>query len=327
MSINNRIVNGIDTDISQVPYQAYILRKGFPQCGAVILNEKTVISVGYCFDIEEIDPSEFQVRVGTSDHILQLLKMFFMKQVIIILSASLILGIFSMSINNRIVNGIDTDISQVPYQAYILRKGFPQCGAVILNEKTVISVGYCFDIEEIDPSEFQVRVGTSDRNEGGSVANVAEIILHPNLETDPLTNNLAIVKLATPLTFNENVKSIALPEPNIVISPNSLATVSGFGLYDEEEELYPEKLQSGTVTIVGPTICTEAYAQLFPVKNQHLCSTGDISPCSGDEGSPLVQDNKLIGVVSFGFDCQNSKYPTIYVRISEFRDFIDGNLN
>lgn len=50
-SVNNRIVNGHDTDISETPYQAIVLRKEFPLCGGVIINELTVLSAGYCFEM------------------------------------------------------------------------------------------------------------------------------------------------------------------------------------------------------------------------------------------------------------------------------------
>lgn len=49
--MNNRIVNGHDTDISETPYQAIVLRKEFPLCGGVIINELTVLSAGYCFEM------------------------------------------------------------------------------------------------------------------------------------------------------------------------------------------------------------------------------------------------------------------------------------
>lgn len=71
--------------------------------------------------------------------------------------------------------------------------------------------------------------------------NVQSIILHPQIETDPLTYNVAIVKLVSPLSFTENIAAVMLAEPDIVVTPNSLATVSGFGIYDVEEELYPDK--------------------------------------------------------------------------------------
>lgn len=86
-----------------------------------------------------------------------------------------------------------------------------------------------------------MRVGSSNRNEGGIIAEVREIITHPNMETDPLTYNIAILKLVSPLSFTESIAAVTLPAPDIVVLPNSLASVSGYGIYDVEEELYPAK--------------------------------------------------------------------------------------
>lgn len=181
----------------------------------------------------------------------------------IFLFTTLILTASTKSFNSRIINGQDTDISDVPFQAIVMRLEFPLCSGVILNEQTIISAGYCFEMyvffcflrfnmsnniccffyerEEINAAEFQVRVGSSNRLEGGLVVNVQNIILHPKIESDPLTYNVAIVKLASSLIFNENIAAVVLPEPDNVVLPNSLATVSGFGIYDSEELLYPDK--------------------------------------------------------------------------------------
>jgi secreted trypsin-like serine protease len=43
---------------------------------------------------------------------------------------------------------------------------------------------------------------------------------------------------------------------------------------------------------------------------------------SGDSGGPLVHKNIIVGIVSSGFRCAVAGYPGIYIRVSEFLDFI-----
>lgn len=95
--------------------------------------------------------------------------------------------------------------------------------------------------EDINEVGWNVRVGTSDRMDGGSVEVVQSIIYHPNAEEDPLAFNVALVKLAISLTFSEKVGAVMLPAPEFVVDPNAEATVSGFGIYDLEELVYPDR--------------------------------------------------------------------------------------
>ena len=53
------------------------------------------------------------------------------------------------------------------------------------------------------------------------------VIIHPDYNSATLDNDISIVKLKTPLTFNENVKGACLPESSF--APQSLAVVSGWG--------------------------------------------------------------------------------------------------
>ena len=43
--------------------------------------------------------------------------------------------------------------------------------------------------------------------------------------------------------------------------------------------------------------------------------------CKGDSGGPLVANDKLIGIVSWGFLCALGA-PDVFARVSEFNDWI-----
>lgn len=45
-------------------------------------------------------------------------------------------------------------------------------------------------------------------------------------------------------------------------------------------------------------------------------SGGDKDACQGDSGGPLMQDNILIGIVSWGVECGDPKYPGVYSKLS-----------
>ena len=53
------------------------------------------------------------------------------------------------------------------------------------------------------------------------------VIIHPQYNKVTQDNDIAIVKLKLPLTFNNNVKNACLPESSF--APQTSAVVSGWG--------------------------------------------------------------------------------------------------
>lgn len=46
--------------------------------------------------------------------------------------------------------------------------------------------------------------------------------------------------------------------------------------------------------------------------------SGERDSCQGDNGGPLIADNKLIGTVSWGYGCAADDYPRIYTKIQNY---------
>lgn len=50
------------------------------------------------------------------------------------------------------------------------------------------------------------------------------------------------------------------------------------------------------------------------------------SACRGDSGGPLVHNNRLVGVVSWGYTpCGNPNYPSVYVHVAAYLNWIRAN--
>ena len=72
--------------------------------------------------------------------------------------------------------------------------------------------------------------------------------------------------------------------------------------------------------------CRNKYGSI--IQDFHICAgkVGISGACSGDSGGPLVckvgDVYKLAGVTSFGRASCNVTYPTVYTRVSFYRDWI-----
>jgi hypothetical protein len=72
--------------------------------------------------------------------------------------------------------------------------------------------------------------------------------------------------------------------------------------------------------------CTSKYSfDNDEITDSMMCATDDgKDSCQGDSGGPLYDKdiNAVVGVVSWGYDCADNKYPGVYSRVSDQYDWI-----
>ena len=117
-----------------------------------------------------------------------------------------------MAGSNRIVGG-NKATAPIPWQVSLQPMGWGDmhfCGGSIVDSKTIVTAAHCF-MDEGQKWGVKVRAGTVDAHNGGQVVDVAKFVSYPK-KMDPNTNehDIMILKLATPLKFNDNVKPVCL---------------------------------------------------------------------------------------------------------------------
>ncbi|KAI7815453.1 Serine protease [Rhyzopertha dominica] len=224
-------------------------------------------------------------------------------------------------LDGRIVGGEDAEIEQFNYNAQLLYYNSHICGAVIISPQYVLTAAHCTD--DLVPSEFSIRAGSSIRNAGGIVLPVGQIFQNPNYNPSTIDFDISILELVGELQFSESIGPIPLPafeEPDPV---GQLSLVTGWGSLEEGGGL-PTQLQAVEVPVVAREECQEAY-DVFWISERMLCAgfpEGGRDACQGDSGGPLVHDNELIGLVSWGYGCARPTYPGVYARVAALVDWI-----
>ncbi|KAF7276378.1 hypothetical protein GWI33_007241, partial [Rhynchophorus ferrugineus] len=79
-------------------------------------------------------------------------------------------------------------------------------------------------------SQITIRVGSSYRTSGGQIVNVKKITSHTSFSSVTYDYDVAVVELASSLTFGTGVQPIALPDSSFKIVNGKIAVATGWGL-------------------------------------------------------------------------------------------------
>ncbi|KAK9874617.1 hypothetical protein WA026_005446 [Henosepilachna vigintioctopunctata] len=219
-----------------------------------------------------------------------------------------------------IAGGQPADIKNFPHQVAINLDG-ELCGGAIIDQKFILTAAHC--TRNKNPVDITVRAGSNYSSKGGELYQVLAVHEHPNFDTDSFDADVAVIELATSLKFSETIKPIALPPADFVIESFLLATVTGYGL---TTAVGPpsESLQMVDLPLLSTSDCQQIYIE--GITENMFCAGYDVGgkdACQGDSGGPMIQDGKVIGIVSHGPDCATPLMPGVYTKVTAVKTFID----
>lgn len=239
--------------------------------------------------------------------------------------------------SRAVVGGSPANIEQLPWQALVIVDPENRlCGGSILDSQWIVTVAHC--VSGYGPSQIDVHVGVSTLAERSSTNQIplAEVIVHPSWDAANFRNDIALLKLSTPVTFGSSMEPIALPigiDAAAWPAVNTSATISGWGA-TEFGGGPSNQLRSAQVQILGgpgDAACGR-YGGNFDAAIE-ICAGlpgGGVDSCQGDSGSPLVIDVAgtpvLGGLTSVGFECGRADFPGIFTRITTFIPWLEQYL-
>ncbi|XP_021196267.3 trypsin, alkaline C isoform X3 [Helicoverpa armigera] len=234
----------------------------------------------------------------------------------------------------RIVGGSLTTIDQYPsivallYGRNLINYG-QACGGNILNNRSILTAAHCTVNDT--PQMWRFRVGSSFASSGGIVHNVQQIIEHPTYNVAArLDNDFAILRSASAIIYNDNVKPIAIAGANYHLADNQPVWAAGWGKTHEFTILGPssEQLRHVQIYSINQEECRSRYGSAVITDNM-VCSgvldVGRRDQCGGDSGGPLYHNGVLVGVCSFGRGCARRRFPGVNARVSSASAWIVNN--
>nr|CAH7724589.1 unnamed protein product [Callosobruchus chinensis] len=196
------------------------------------------------------------------------------------------------------------------------------------------------NITENEPSQIRQLVNSDN------------FIIHPGWGTDKmLTHDLGLIRLPKPVAENSSIKIVKLATgtnrfvvfsmPCVVVMGSLLkilklnvfskGRVAGWGITKNGQTTITPLLRYIDAAIMSNRACRlvdVSYRTIIGAT--HLClsgtsTRGKIGTCGGDSGGPLSVNGVQVGIVSFGTaECGIGK-PSVFTRVSEYKDWIANN--
>jgi len=240
-------------------------------------------------------------------------------------------GIEGPPSKNKIVGGDETAHNQWPWQVGLLIDGHSFCGGSIISENYILTAAHCTDNKEY----FDVIAGAHNWRDNTEPHHVEitsyKFWAHPAWGDHWLDNDLALIELPEPLSFNDYVMPACLPEAGETVN-GGMSTVTGWGNdWDGATHVSDVLRMVQNMPIMTNSACKPFHPG---IGDGHLCidTAGRRGPCHGDSGGPLVTKKGGLegpgqvwtqhGIVSFGSAVGCGYTPAGFTRVSYYRDWI-----
>ncbi|XP_032358410.1 chymotrypsin-like protease CTRL-1 isoform X2 [Etheostoma spectabile] len=159
---------------------------------------------------------------------------------------------------------------------------------------------------------------------------VSRIIIHPDFNNVPFNNDIALMKLSSPVNFTDYIRPACLASNSSQFYNATPCWATGWGrLGVNDTNNLSDSLQEVQIPVIGAKQCSCNYSPIqgLNITGSMICAGQENKGiCQGDGGGPLQCKQSLMwiqaGITSFGVPCALAGFPEVYARVSEFQTWI-----
>lgn len=163
---------------------------------------------------------------------------------------------------------------------------------------------------------------------------IGEIIAHENFNPRNYRYDIALLKLAKPVTIGNGVSTICLPDTSFPLpfdNPNKKCYVTGWGTLTSGGS-YPTVLMEASVPLVSASRCKQGYGAQ-KIFDSMLCAgldLGGVDSCEGHSGGPLVCEFNgrwhLEGITSWAHGCAAPNQYGVYAYVRFLQSWVKSKM-
>lgn len=171
--------------------------------------------------------------------------------------------IASGSRGGRIIGGQEAQRNQFPYQVG-LRLTIPgnanqgTCGGSIVSATRVVTAAHCVDVVSSVDTVFGAHfiLDTTEPTQVRRTTPSSGLIWHENYNPQTLVNDVAVINLLTPITFNAVIQPVNLPTGADLTDDfaGQIAVASGWGRFSSAQTISPF-LRYVEVSVISNLAC------------------------------------------------------------------------
>uniref|UniRef100_A0A3Q1GIF0 pancreatic elastase II n=2 Tax=Acanthochromis polyacanthus TaxID=80966 RepID=A0A3Q1GIF0_9TELE len=238
---------------------------------------------------------------------------------------------------SRVVGGVDARPHSWPWQISLQYNNAGEwrhtCGGTLISNQWVLTAAHCISSSR----EYRVALGKQNLREtedGEALLGTANIIVHEKWNALFIRNDIALIKLQSPVAFSDTVTASCLPTDGAILPHNEACYVTGWGRVSTGGPI-ADILQQALLPVVDFATCSRYDWWGSQVTESMVCAGGDgvVSGCNGDSGGPLNCQSssgawEVHGIVSFGsgLSCNFPRKPTVFTRVSAYGDWISATM-
>lgn len=253
-------------------------------------------------------------------------------------------------ITPRIVNGEPAVLNSWPWQLLLINfsyEGVPRyyCGASLITPKHVLTAAHCvFGLSPryvgVMPRVHIFNTSTWSR----TVAHMAEgIFTHESFDDRTGNNDIAVIRLRTPISFDDYVSPICLASANMSnedLRHGDELVATGWGSIEGVNRSKPAVLQQVRLKFVSQSdpSCAPLVGHGDSARPGQICAGHPPrSICFGDSGGPLIRSIfdsngriywQQVGITSGTVDCgHKANFSDVYTSVSHYNRWIFDKIN
>nr|XP_027776315.1 kallikrein-10 [Marmota flaviventris] len=213
-----------------------------------------------------------------------------------------------------------------PWQVSLFKGLKFHCAGVLVDESWVLTAAHCWNDKSL-----WARVGDDHLLllQGEQLRLASHPVVHPKYlqGSGPLLprrtdeHDLMLLKLGRPVVQGPRVQVLQLPDR--CAQPGDQCQIAGWGTTSSRRVKYNKGLSCSRVTLLTPKACEVFYPGV--ITSNMICAGLDQGqdPCQSDSGGPLVCDQTLQGILSWGvYPCGSAQHPAVYTQICKYVPWI-----
>ena len=251
----------------------------------------------------------------------------------------------SPAIAPRIVGGTSAPSGAFPWQVSLGFANTPSpreahfCGASLINREWALTAAHCVTAYNVDPfivsqAKMKITYGSSVLSNATKSVEVTDIIVHRNWRWGTFENDIALLKLASPVTQTTIKIAAAGDTSDSLLTAGTVTTVVGWGTTRQNLRETKDTLQQVQVVVVSNELCNSQVSYAGAIKSGMFCAgfvQGGRDACQGDSGGSIFAwlpngSVRQVGVVSWGHGCAQAHKFGVYTKLPAYASWIEENL-